>query len=98
DAVTYAQVPLRLVGTFRPRNPLAWPWPGGGDAAWTTLDTIAKAHSTVQATYDVVLANAVFSQPQAYAAAIARLGRVPLQVTTTGGALAARITADRQAV
>ncbi len=98
DTLTYTQVPLRLVGTYRPRDPLAWPWSAGGDAAWTTLDTVAQAHSTVQATYDAVLGNTVFSQPEAYVAALARLNRVPLQVTTTGGALAARITADRQAV
>jgi hypothetical protein len=98
DTLTYTQVPLRLVGTYRPRNPLAWPWSAGGDAAWTTIDTIAQAHSTVQATYDVVLGDTVFTRPDDYAAALQRLNRVPLQVTTTGGALTTRITADRQAI
>jgi hypothetical protein len=98
DPLTYTQVPLRLVGTYRPRNPLAWPWSAGGDAAWTTIDTIAQAHSTVQATYDVVLGDTVFTRPDDYAAALQRLNRVPLQVTTTGGGLTTRITADRQAI
>jgi putative ABC transport system permease protein len=98
DTLTYAQVPLRLVGTYRPRDPLAWPWARNGDAAFTTLDTLAKARTTVQATYDVVLADTVFTHPDDYAAGLARLNRLPVQVTTTGGGLTARITADRLAV
>jgi len=96
--VPYTDIPMRLVGTFRPRDPLAWPWStSGSGAAWATLDTVARVRGTVQATYDVVLADDVFARPDDYAAALARMNRV-LQVTSTGGALTSRITADRQAI
>ncbi len=99
DTLTYTDRPLRVVGTYRPRDPLAWPWAGtAAESAWTTLDTVATVRATVQGTYDAVLGDEVFTRGDDVVAALARMGRVPLQASTTGGGLAATIAADRQAV
>ncbi|MEU7873435.1 hypothetical protein [Dactylosporangium sp. NPDC049140] len=89
---------LRLVGIYRPADPLSWYWATATDAAWTTFDTVAAAGATVRATFDAMLSPPVFSHDGDLAPAIDRIHRVPLQVSTTGGALAERIAADRRAV
>ena len=48
--------PLVVVGVFEPKDPLGWWWRGQqGDAAYTTLDTIAATGVTAYATYDLLL-------------------------------------------
>ncbi|WP_433200543.1 hypothetical protein ACQP00_28960 [Dactylosporangium sp. CS-047395] len=89
---------LRLVGLYRPADPLSWYWTTAADAAWTTFDTVAAAGASVRATYDAMLSPPVFSRGGELTAAIERMRRVPLQVDAAGGALADRITADRLVV
>jgi putative ABC transport system permease protein len=90
--------PLRLVGIYHPADPLSWYWATAADAAWTTFDTVAAAGATVRATFDAMLSPPVFTRGGDLASAIDRMRRVPLQVSTTGGALAERIAADRRVV
>ncbi|MER7283747.1 hypothetical protein ABT369_55955 [Dactylosporangium sp. NPDC000244] len=93
-----ARRPLRLAGTYHPADPLSWYWTTADDAAWTTFDTVATAGATVRATFDAMLSPQVFTRGGDLTAAVDRMRRVPLQVSTTGGALAERIAADRQVV
>ncbi|MEV0134241.1 hypothetical protein AB0H83_38005 [Dactylosporangium sp. NPDC050688] len=90
--------PLRLVGIYHPADPLSWYWATAADAAWTTFDTVAAAAAGVRATFDAILSPPVFTHGGDLASAVDRMSRVPLQASTTGGALAERIAADRQAV
>ncbi|MFI5908393.1 hypothetical protein [Dactylosporangium sp. NPDC051541] len=88
--------PLRLVGVYRPADPLSWYWTAADDAAWTTFGTVAAAATTVRATFDALLSPPVFSRGGELAAAVDRMRRVPLQVDTAAVALADRIATDRQ--
>ncbi|WP_433088827.1 hypothetical protein ACQP1P_21700 [Dactylosporangium sp. CA-052675] len=93
-----ARRPLRLAGIYHPADPLSWYWTTAGDAAWTTFDTVVAAGATVRATFDAMLSPQVFTRGGDLTAAVDRMRRVPLQVSTAGVALAERIAADRQVV
>ncbi|WP_327000153.1 hypothetical protein OHA72_34125 [Dactylosporangium sp. NBC_01737] len=97
-----APAPLVVVGVFEPKDPLGWWWHGQqGDAAYTTLDTIAAAAVPAYATYDLLLPAAQFTHGDdgAVAAAVARLSRGgALEVTSVAGALARAVRNERYAV
>ncbi|MDG6106921.1 hypothetical protein Daura_28285 [Dactylosporangium aurantiacum] len=92
---------LVVVGTFEPLEPLGWWWHGQqGDAAFTTLDTIASTGAPAVATYDLLLPATQFTHGDdgAVAAAVARLTRGgALEVSSGTDGLARAVAEERYA-
>ncbi|WP_432994579.1 FtsX-like permease family protein [Dactylosporangium sp. CA-233914] len=92
---------LTVVATFEPREPLGWWWSGQqGDAAFTTLETVAAAGVPASATCDLLLPAAWFGHGDdgAVAAAVDRLKRGSLEVTSDADALSRAVANERYAV